>query len=210
MQNDFNIFGTGPILFIGCHPDDIELGCGGLISRINNKSKIYTLTLSKNQKNPKNKNLVSEHFKSLQSLGIKKNHIFVGDFITREFSYSRQEICDYLWKLKQKINPTCIFINSSDLHQDHQVCNMECQRTFRNISLIEFNVERSSLNPKYTFFVRLTKNEISEKIKALKNYKTYKNKNYFSSKKIFANSEALGIKIETIYCEAYNVISIIL
>ena len=209
MKTDFDIFGNGPILFIGCHPDDVELGCGGLISRINPKSKIYTLTLSKNQYNSKNKNIVSEHFKSLQFLGIKKNHILLDDFKTREFSYSRQEICDSLWKIKQKIKPTCVFVNSADLHQDHQVCNMECQRTFRNISIIEYNVERSTLFPKYTLFVKLTKNEVTKKINALKNYKTYKNKNYFSPRKILAHSETVGIKIEAMYCETYNVVSIV-
>lgn len=210
MQNDFSILGKGPILFIGCHPDDIELGCGGLITHIKQKSKIYTLTLSKNQQNSKNPNLVSEHFKSLQFLGIKKNHIIISDFVTREFSYSRQEICDFLWKIRRKIKPSCVFMNSSDLHQDHQVCNMECQRIFRDISLIEYNIERSTLFPKNVFFVKLTKQEILKKMKTLQFYKTYKNKNYFSTKKILSQSEVLGIKIEANYCEAYNVISIIL
>ena len=43
----------GPLLFIGCHPDDVEYGCGGIISKLKNKIPIYVLTLSKNQKNPK-------------------------------------------------------------------------------------------------------------------------------------------------------------
>ncbi len=210
MQDNFNIFGKGPILFIGCHPDDIELGCGGLISRINQKSKFFTLTLSKNQQNSKNPTLVSEHYKSLQFLGIKKNHILLGDFITREFSYSRQEICDFLWKIKQKVKPTCVFVNSSDLHQDHQVCNMECQRTFRDTSIIEFNVERSTLYSKPSFFVKLTSSEITKKIKSLKFYRTYKNKNYFQSSNILAQSQTAGIKIEFPFCETYNIIQLII
>lgn len=210
MQNDFSILGKGPVLFIGCHPDDVELGCGGLITHIKQKSKIYTLTLSKNQQNSKNPNLVSEHFQSLQFLEIKKNHIMISDFVTREFSYSRQEICDFLWKIKQKIKPSCVFVNSPDLHQDHQVCNMECQRTFRDVSLIEYSIERSTLFPKNTFFVKMTKQEILKKIKALQFYKTYKNKNYFSEKKILAQSEALGTKIEASYCKAFNVITIVI
>lgn len=209
MQNDFSILGKGPILFIGCHPDDIELGCGGLITHIKQKSKIYTLTLSKNQQNSKNPNLVSEHFKSLQFLGIKKNQILISDFVTREFSSSRQEICDFLWKIKQKLKPSCVFINSSDLHQDHQVCNMECQRIFRDISLIEYNIERSALFPKHTFFVKMSKQEILKKMNALKFYKTYKNKNYFSPRKIMTQAETVGIKIEAPYCESFNAVSII-
>ena len=52
----FDLIGKGPILFIGCHPDDIEYGCGGLISKLRGKTSMYGVTLSKNQKNPKNKN----------------------------------------------------------------------------------------------------------------------------------------------------------
>ena len=115
MKDLFNILGNGSVLFIGCHPDDVELGCAGLISRISPKSKIFTLTLSKNQQNSKNPNLISEHYQSLQFLGIQKNHILLGNFTTREFSYSRQEICDFLFKIKQKVKPSCVFVNSSDL-----------------------------------------------------------------------------------------------
>lgn len=210
MKDTFDFLGKGPFLFIGCHPDDVELGCGGLISRINQKSKIFTLTLSQNQKNSKNPNLISEHYQSLQSLGIKKNHILLADFTTREFLKSRQEICDFLWKIKQEIKPTCVFVNSSDLHQDHQVSNMECQRTFRDTTLIEFFVERSTVYQKPTFFVKLSKKEILKKIKSLQYYKTYKNKNYVQSRNIMAQSETLGIKIESSHCEAYNIISLII
>lgn len=210
MKDLFNILGNGPVLFIGCHPDDVELGCAGLISRISPKSKIFTLTLSKNQQNSKNPNLISEHYQSLQFLGIKKNHILLGDFTTREFSYSRQEICDFLFEIKQKVKPTCVFVNSSDLHQDHQVSNMECQRTFRDISLIEFNIERSTMYSKPSFFIKLSKQEILHKIKSLKHYNTYKNKNYFQSENILAQSKTMGIKIESPYCEVFNIISLII
>ena len=209
MKDLFNILGNGSVLFIGCHPDDVELGCAGLISRISPKSKIFTLTLSKNQQNSKNPNLISEHYDSLQFLGIKKNHILLGNFTTREFSYSRQEICDFLFKIKEKVKPTCVFVNSSDLHQDHQVSNMECQRTFRDISLIEFNIERSTMYPKPSFFIKLSEQEILQKLKSLKYYKTYKNKNYFQPENILAQSKTMGRNVESEYCEAFNIISLI-
>ena len=57
----------GPILFIGCHPDDVELGCAGLINKLQNSVPIYVLTLSKNQ-DQKNPNLMKEHFESLKLL----------------------------------------------------------------------------------------------------------------------------------------------
>ena len=46
------------VLFIGAHPDDIELGCGALLAAIAGKAGVRCITLSDNQKNPELTNLV--------------------------------------------------------------------------------------------------------------------------------------------------------
>ena len=206
----FDLIGKGPILFIGCHPDDIEYGCGGLISKLRGKTSMYGVTLSKNQKNPKNKNLLNENKKSLRTLGISGSKYILGDFTTREFSYSRQEICDYLWKIKNKIKPTCVFIPPFDLHQDHQTAHNECLRVFRNITSIEYNISRSEKFPKPVLFVTLNKKNINEKLKALSQYKTYEKKNYFKKDVIVSECISNGIKVEIPMCEIFSPVSIIL
>ena len=200
----------GPILFIGCHPDDIELGCGGLLNKIKNQYTIFTLTLSKNQVNSSNKNLIKEQKKSLDSLGIKNSKNIVADFTTRGMFKERQEICDYLWTIKKKINPTCVFVTPNDLHQDHQVCNIEAQRVFRDCTILEYFISRSTFFDKPRIFVELSKTNIDAKIKALKNYKTYKNKNYFYEDSIWTSSKFFGSKSELEYCEVFNPISMII
>ena len=70
-----NFLGKGPVLFVGCHPDDVEYGCGGVISKIGKSVPIHVITLSKNEKNPNNKNVLKESRASLASLGIKKENI---------------------------------------------------------------------------------------------------------------------------------------
>ena len=182
------IFGEkikGPILFVGCHPDDIEHGCGGFISKMGRKIPMYSLTLSENQKNPKNSNLIKEHYQSLQTLGFSKEKIILGDFITREFSYSRQDICDYLWKIKQKIKPSCIFIPPYDLHQDHQIVHDECLRVFRSNTVLEYNISRSEKFPKPVLFVSLSKKDVDKKLKALSKYKTYIKKKLFPKREYY-------------------------
>lgn len=200
----------GPVLFIGCHPDDVELGCGGLINKLRNKIPIYVLTLSKNQKNEKNKNLLEEQKQSLKSLGIQSNNIILGNFITREFSYARQEICDYLWQMNKKINPTTVFIPPYDLHQDHQICNAESLRVFRTNTVLEYDILRSSNFNKPTVFVRLSKKDLDAKLHAISYYHTYKNKNYFSKKLITSICEVNGAKFEIPLSEVFNPVSIIL
>ena len=200
---------NGPILFIGCHPDDIELGCGGLINKLKNQHKIYTLILSKNLDQPEHKNLVIESKKSLKILGVKEKNIIFGDFKSREFSYQRQKIVDYLWQIKKKIKPTCIFITPFDLHQDHQVCNMESKRVFREKSILEYDLVRSSLDRNHSIFVELTKKELDVKIKALEQYKTHSKRNYFKKQAITSIAQSGGIKQELDFCEIFKPVSII-
>lgn len=199
----------GPVLFIGCHPDDIELGCGGLINKLKNEYEIYALILSKNLDQPEHKNLVTESKKSLKILGIKENNIIFGDFKSREFSYQRQEIVDYLWQIKKKIKPTCIFITPFDLHQDHQICNMESKRVFREKSILEYDLVRSSIDKNHLIFVELSKKDLDIKIKSLKQYKTHSKRNYFKKDTITSIAQSGGIKQELNFCEIFNPVSMI-
>ncbi len=60
------------VLFLGAHPDDIELGCGALIHHIAPMSDVLCVTLSDNQKNPLLKNVVEEHYKAMAAVGSNK------------------------------------------------------------------------------------------------------------------------------------------
>ena len=203
-----NFIKKGPILFIGCHPDDIELGCGGLIQKLPN-DKIFAVILSKNNNKPEQKNLMNESTKSLKILGFKTKNIIFKDFKTREFSYSRQEICDYLWTIKKKIKPTCVFTTPNDLHQDHRVCNIETQRVFRDKSIFEYDLVRSTIYKKSIMFVTLKKKEMMVKVKALEQFKTYKNKNYFDEDLILSQAKNAGIKQNIKFAEVFRPLTII-
>lgn len=196
------------ILFIGCHPDDIELGCGGLIQKLPN-DKIFAVILSKNNNKPEQKNLMSESTKSLKILGFKTKNIIFKDFKTREFSYNRQEICDYLWTIKKKIKPVCVFTTPNDLHQDHRVCNIETQRVFRDKSIFEYDLARSTIYDKSIMFVTLGKKEMMVKVKALEQFKTYKNKNYFDKDLILSQAKNAGIKQNIKFAEVFRPLTII-
>jgi len=65
------------------------------------------------------------------------------------FPYSRQEILEYLIQLKQDFHPDVVFVHTkADLHQDHGTVTEESLRAFRGISVLGFDVLRSS----YGFF----------------------------------------------------------
>ncbi|MCH8339499.1 MAG: PIG-L family deacetylase, partial [Chloroflexi bacterium] len=87
------------VLFLGAHPDDIELGCGALISNIVDKAEILCATLSDNQNNAALAGLVEEHYSSMAILGMAREDVTVAKFETRNFPRDRQEILEYLYEL---------------------------------------------------------------------------------------------------------------
>ncbi len=80
------------LLFLGAHPDDIELGCGALLADLVGQADVYCMTFSDNQKNPELKNLVEEHYNSMRVLGLREDQIELGTYETRRFPEFRQDI----------------------------------------------------------------------------------------------------------------------
>jgi len=200
-------FENAKICFISAHPDDIELGCGALISNMVNRFNLLCVTLSKNQNNPNHKNLVEEHIKALTSLNVPEEKIILGDFNTRRFLDSRQEICDYLFKINEEHQPDVIFTHSfSDTHQDHEVVSKEVLRIFKQKTIIGFEIPPSSYNFTPNFFFEVSEKDTDNKIRALMCYKTYKDKNYFSQDSIRAHLIKNGVAIRKKYAEAFDVI----
>ena len=73
-KQDLTFFGQR-VLFLGAHPDDIEIGCGALIAHIAAKL-IFCATLSDNQKNPELIDLVEEHYEASNSWSYQGKYCF--------------------------------------------------------------------------------------------------------------------------------------
>jgi len=180
MDNNLILYGK-KVVFIGAHPDDIELGCGALIANIQPHTDVYCVTLSDNQKNPLLNNVVKEHYASMAVLGVERSHVILGEFETRRFMHQRQEILEFMLDLRKKLQPDMVFVHSAaDLHQDHGTVTQEALRAFRGISVFGFDVIRSSHGFFPTFLVEVTPEDVEKKIRALSEYKTYQDKYYFS------------------------------
>lgn len=199
------------ILFIGSHPDDIELGCGALIASLAHQCKILCITLSKNLVSSKNKNLIVEEMKSLQSLGIQSENIFIADFETRNFFKTRQEICDYLFQFNQRYRPAIVFTHAfADIHQDHEVVSKEALRIFKHQTVIGFEILPSSFKFHPNFFFEVSEKEVQAKLAALKCYKTYRDKNYMFMDATRSQFLRHGVTIGKKYAEAFDIIRLTL
>jgi len=204
-----NFFGK-KVLFLGAHPDDIELGCGALLHHIAMQTDVLCVTLSDNQKNPDLRKVKNEHFESMAVLGVPKEKILLGPFTTRIFHDSRQEILEYFLKLRREFIPDLIFVHSKqDIHQDHLTMTDEAVRAFRGITVLGFDVVRSSYGFFPHFIVEVNEEDVNKKIEALSKYETYRDRYYFNSELTRAIMLRHGAIGECRFAEGFDILRIV-
>ena len=204
------IFYGRKILFVGAHPDDIEIGCGAFLANISGSAEVLCATVSDNQKNPELRNLVAEHYRSMRILGVPEDKVVVKDFETRNFPRDRQKILEFLYDLGRSFNPDIVFVHSqSDIHQDHTVVTTEALRAFRGTSVLGFDVLRSSYGFFPHFLVEVTENDAQLKLEALAEYETYKSKYYFSPQIIRSTLIRHGALAERPFAEGFDILRIV-
>ena len=204
-----NFFGKR-VLFLGAHPDDIEIGCGALIHNIVNKTEILCVTLSDNQKNPDLKKVKNEHLRSMKVLGVPEEKVVFGPFTTRIFHDSRQDILEYFLKLRKEFKPDLIFTHSKqDVHQDHNTMTDEALRAFRGITLLGFDVVRSSYGFFPHFLIEVTEEDANKKIEALACYDTYQDRYYFNSELTRSIMVRHGALAERPFAEGFDILRIV-
>jgi LmbE family N-acetylglucosaminyl deacetylase len=198
------------VLLLGAHPDDIELGCGALLHHIVKETEVLCVTLSDNQKNPDLKNVKEEHYVSMAILGVPKEKIIFGPFTTRVFPDSRQEILEYFLKLRTDFEPDLIFVHSGqDIHQDHNTMTNEALRAFRGITVLGFDVVRSSYDFFPHFLVEVTEEDVNKKIEALSQYETYRDRYYFNSELTRSITMRHGALAECPFAEGFDILRIV-
>jgi LmbE family N-acetylglucosaminyl deacetylase len=198
------------VLFLGAHPDDIELGCGALISNIASKAEIKCVTLSDNQNNRALAGLVEEHHASMAILGLGKDSVVVEKFETRNFPRDRQQILEYLYDLNRRFQPELVFVHTqADIHQDHQVVTQEALRAFRGVSVLGFDVLRSSYGFFPHFLAEVDAEDVERKLNALSAYETYSQRYYFDPEVVRAALVRHGALAERPYAEGFDILRIV-
>jgi LmbE family N-acetylglucosaminyl deacetylase len=204
------IFSGRKVCFIGAHPDDVEIGSGALISHISSLTEVVSVTLSDNQKNPLLKNVVAEHRRSMDHLGVKPENVIIGDFETRRFPHQRQEILEYLIKLNQSHRPDIVFTHTrADIHQDHATTTEECLRAFRGVTVLGFDVLRSTYGFFPHFLAEVDEVDLQNKLDALAEYKTYEGKYYFDPDITRSTLVRHGALAERKYAEGFDILRIV-
>ncbi len=204
-----NFFGKR-ILFVGAHPDDIELGAGAFLHHVLPRNEVLCLTLSDNQKNPTLKNIIAEHYASFKVLGVPDEKVILEKFETRKFPEQRQDILEYLLKVRKDYQPDLVLVHTrSDIHQDHNVVTEESLRAYRGTTVLGFDVVRSSYGFFPHFLVGVTREDMEKKIEALAEYKTYHDKYYFNEELLRSTMVRHGALAEKQYAEGFDILRIV-
>lgn len=196
------------ILALGAHPDDVEIGCAGLIARYaDSGAEVYVAVMSKcgdQFEESEKETLMGECRKATSVLGISET--FIHDFPNKELPEHRIEIMDINNGYQRELNPDLILIPSlDDPHQDHSAVAHSAIRTFRgNETILQYEILRhgsSTFTP--TLFVDISK-YIDKKLKALNCYKSQiKRRAYFDEESFKALTKTRGAQSGYNYAEGF-------
>ncbi len=198
------------ILALGAHPDDIELNCGGTLTRFGEEHTIVYTVFSDCVEQPGNEGIAEELLRAVSLLDINEDDFYFEHFPNTRFPEHAPEIRRVMEKLRDKYDPYIVLTASSDdVHQDHRTLYEETLRVFRNTTILGTESLRSSMHFKPNCFVRLSNEHVNKKIEVLKCYRSQFGRYYFSETAITSLMIHRGKQIGAEFAEAYEVIRVV-
>ncbi len=196
-------------LYLGPHPDDVEIGCGGTIVRKTDEEPVVIVftNCGTNSGLEFTGGKITAEFE--RSMGILKvNRYAVLDFWNSRFPSQSNEIRSHIEELRREINPDVVYLPSvKDPHQDHRVLAVEGIRAFRRgkeeIRSYEISTTPMGFNP--TIFVDID-SVMDTKIRALLCYKTQYERSNFDEKIFRTQSAFRGAQLGLAYAEGFELI----
>ena len=201
---------TMNILAIGAHPDDIELGCGGLLikaARQGHNVYMYTLTRGGAGGDPNER--ANELRRSAEFIGAKR--LWIDNFEDSKLSVT-DVLINHIEYFITKSNPDIILTHShGDIHHDHRAiatATVEAARFNSNILSYEIPLSRN-FDPKVFYDIS---DVVYEKVELIEIFWTQKNRLYLKANAIkgLAEYRALQSRLNTEvkHVEAFEVLKL--
>ncbi|VVB77860.1 Diacetylchitobiose deacetylase [uncultured archaeon] len=192
------------ILAIGAHPDDVELGCGGTISKhLLIGDVVYVLILTNGEKGNHDLNK-QECFNSLEKLGINRSNVLFGNF-SDGFVVSDQKLIDFMEKKINELNIERVYCHYPyDRHQDHRNSSTAASSAARKIpTLLLYQGPSTSVDFEPHYFIDISPEMLSKKINALSCYESQTKKNIINLEWVRSLAVINGMRVYTKYAEAF-------
>jgi LmbE family N-acetylglucosaminyl deacetylase len=130
------------VLAIGCHADDIEIGCGGtllMLAKSNPDLEVHWIVLAAPGARGAEAKASAEAFLA----GIAEPRVEVHEFRDGFLPYVGGEVKDVFEGLKGRVDPQIVLTHASyDLHQDHRLACELTWNTFRNHLILEYEIPK--------------------------------------------------------------------
>lgn len=196
------------VLFLGCHCDDIELGCGATIHKRSDWD-VHCCVFCSEGRNSEGELVsieeISRH--SLRNLGAEQ--VYFHRSTPDRFRDVRQDIWEVLRHLRRTIAPDVVVTQAADEHQDHVVLNEESIRVFRDINLLTYlSSYRSQRYFDPDTYEVVDVPDVEAKARSIAMYRQfYTNKNYLEDVSLMSIMRSNGIYIGAQFAEAYRAIT---
>ena len=183
------------ILLVGAHCDDIEIGCGGAVQRLLSRypgARFVWVTLSSDAQRAQETRSAAARLLAEANDPI----VFVETFKGSYFPHCGPALKDYFETLKA-FKPDLILTHCRhDLHQDHRVTNELTWNTFRDHTILEYEIPKfdGDLGTPNVFFA-LTRAEMKRKCDILLDcFPSQRERQWFSRDTFEAIARLRGIE----------------
>ena len=193
------------VLAIGCHADDIEIGCGGTLLALTRASPgihVTWVVLAAPGVRGEEARSAADAFLS----GVGSATVHVHAFRDGFLPYVGGEVKEVFEGLKD-VRPDLVLTHTrTDLHQDHRLACELTWNTFRDQLILEYEV------PKYdgdlgspNVFVPLDESLVDEKLRLLHtHYASQHGKHWFEDELFRGLMRLRGMESATRYAEAFT------
>jgi LmbE family N-acetylglucosaminyl deacetylase len=193
------------VLAIGCHADDIEIGCGGTLIALSRARPGLALTwvvLAAPGDRAAEARASARAFLADAGGSDVRVHEFRDGFLP----YVGGEVKEVFEELKD-VRPDLVFTHTRrDLHQDHRLACELTWNTFRNHLILEYEI------PKYdgdlgapNVFVPLEESLVEEKLRILRDhYASQHSKHWFDDELFRGLMRLRGMESASRYAEAFT------
>jgi LmbE family N-acetylglucosaminyl deacetylase len=153
------------VLAIGCHADDIEIGCGGTLLALalaNPQLEVDWVVLAAHGDREREARASAEAFLA----GVATSRVEVHHFRDGFLPYVGGKVKDVFEGLKDRVDPQIVLTHAGyDFHQDHRLACELTWNTFRDHAILEYEIPKVDGDlGRPNVFVPLTADVVEEKL----------------------------------------------
>lgn len=191
-------------LVLAPHPDDAELGCGATIARLLDADARVTILMLSDRGEP---SWFSEALEAAKLLAAESQGIAVETLHLTVFHFpeERQTLLRQLEHWRDELEPDVVLAPADgDTHQDHETALKEARRAFKGVTLLTYEIMRSTYWFCPRVFVPVSADQVRRKAQSVACYATQRGKRYTAAEAIEGLARNRGAQCDADYAEAFG------